>query len=532
MADIYGTPGNDNLVGTEDYDYIYGYEGDDTLSGLGSDDNLYGQEGNDVLNGGDGNDYLSGGNGNNQLNGGSGDDYIFGDAGVNVIDGGDGDDLFRLYTYAGSNPVTVTYTNVNNGSVTGGDSSGTTFKNIEHTEIFTDAGDDVINVTAAIGGTSSRFYWANYIYAYGGNDTITTGSGRDYVRGDAGNDTINTGDGDDDVSGDDGNDIINTGAGNDNISGSNGTDTVNAGDGDDTIQYNYYGNSAASLGTIDGGAGVDFLSLSYYSSDSPIKISFANTTTGGIVTGGLTFKNIERVSIQGGRDNDSIDIKAMDSSLATSSNNLYGYEGNDKLTGSAYADYLSGGTGNDTLAGGAGVDTLYGESGGDSLNGGAGDDTLAGGTENDKLTGGAGNDYLSGESESDTLTGVDTTASLLRPGTGEFDYLSGGSGRDYFVLGDKTRVYYDDGNASVDGTADFAYIADYQLSQKDNIRLQGSSLNYELVADVTATGSNGGTYSGTGIYRKGATNELIAIVGNYSSTNTVAQVEAGLQFLV
>jgi Ca2+-binding RTX toxin-like protein len=57
--------------------------------------------------------------------------------------------------------------------------------------------------------------------------------------------------------------------------------------------------------------------------------------------------------------------------------------GNDKITGSKFADTIYGGKGNDTLKGGAGNDVLKGD---------AGNDTLYGGLGKDVLTGGAGKD--------------------------------------------------------------------------------------------------------------------------------------------
>lgn len=51
--------------------------------------------------------------------------------------------------------------------------------------------------------------------------------------------------------------------------------------------------------------------------------------------------------------------------------------GNDKVTGSQYADNILGGTGKDSLLGGLGNDTLEGGLGADKLSGGAGKDTFA-----------------------------------------------------------------------------------------------------------------------------------------------------------
>ena len=64
----------------------------------------------------------------------------------------------------------------------------------------------------------------------------------------------------------------------------------------------------------------------------------------------------------------------LDQSLATTGQRLYGYAGDDTLTG---------GSGNDILRGGAGDDTLIGGAGNDYLNGGAGNDTLTGGFGSD-----------------------------------------------------------------------------------------------------------------------------------------------------
>jgi len=61
MADLFGTLGNDTLIGGEE---------NDTRNGDGGDDTLIGGAGHDVLNGGDGVDTLTGGAGNDVLNGG------------------------------------------------------------------------------------------------------------------------------------------------------------------------------------------------------------------------------------------------------------------------------------------------------------------------------------------------------------------------------------------------------------------------------------------------------------------------------
>ena len=72
---VYGTAGDDRMIGSDDDDYFYALAGNDVLEGLGGHDVLKGFEGNDVLNGGDG------------------DDGLFADEGADTLDGGEGTDI-------------------------------------------------------------------------------------------------------------------------------------------------------------------------------------------------------------------------------------------------------------------------------------------------------------------------------------------------------------------------------------------------------------------------------------------------------
>ncbi len=114
---------------------------------------------------------------------------------------------------------------------------------------------------------------------------------------------------------------------------------------------------------------------------------------------------------------------------------LYGDDGDDKLTGGRGDDTLDGGEGNDELRGaggddllkgGKGDDSLYGDAGADALYGGAGYDLLYGGTGADILLGGAGDDVLYGDSGPMTARGADLAA----------DQLNGGAGNDQLWIGD------------------------------------------------------------------------------------------------
>ena len=92
-------------------------------------------------------------------------------------------------------------------------------------------------------------------------------------------------------------------------------------------------------------------------------------------------------SLLGGRSssrNDQLQAPAA----TTNSYQIWGYDGNDSLTGGSRPDALLGGTGEDRLDGGGSNDILYGGPDKDTLVGGDGNDTLIGGPGDDVLLGG------------------------------------------------------------------------------------------------------------------------------------------------
>ncbi len=117
--------------------------------------------------------------------------------------------------------------------------------------------------------------------------------------------------------------------------------------------------------------------------------------------------------------------------------NMYGYAGNDSLTGSIALDQIYGGEGNDTLTGAAGNDRVNGEAGKDSLAGGAGNDKMDGGSGNDTMNGDADNDTMYGGSGLDSMDGGigndnmrgDSSNDTIRGGAGN-DRLDGGTYND------------------------------------------------------------------------------------------------------
>lgn len=103
LGSLWGTSGDDVLVGGAADDTLAGFEGNDSLIGGDGADTAYGDEGHDTLIGGTGDDVLwgdFGSAGNDSLSGGDGDDELIGEAGHDTLAGGAGTDT--LYGDAGN----------------------------------------------------------------------------------------------------------------------------------------------------------------------------------------------------------------------------------------------------------------------------------------------------------------------------------------------------------------------------------------------------------------------------------------------
>ena len=285
-------------------------------------------------------------------------------------------------------------------------------------------------------------------------DRIESGAGKDLATGGDGNDTIDGDTGEDRLFGDRGADLLDGGAGNDFLQAGDGRDRLLGGDGDDTL-FGDAGND-----TLTGNAGNDLL-----------------------------FAGAGKDSLNGGTGNDS----------------LFGSDGNDTINGDTGDDRLFGDRGADFLDGGAGNDFLQGGDDGDRLLGGDGDDTLFGGD---------GNDRLNGNNNNDLLIGIDPNDSNSTFGAGELDTLTGGAGNDTFVLANKNRVFYDDGDNSTAGDGDFALITGFNTNQ-DRIQLQGSADFYSLDFFASSTETVGAKL----IYHSGISDlaETIAVLEDVDS---------------
>jgi Ca2+-binding RTX toxin-like protein len=454
--------------------YVSTNSGDDYID-------LSAATGGSTIYGGVGNDYIYGGVGNDTIDAGAGNDLIYTKSGADSIDGGAGIDSFILDNYLDTANTTISFTYANStstGTITGGFSNGTTFKNIEQLNLYTGAGADNINTIGA-------FPTNSYIYTGDGNDTITTGSaGNNYLYGQGGDDNItgglyyNPG----------GIDYLEGGAGNDTLTGGGGTNYLIGGLGDDT----YIIDVSSVYATIDDiydtiteatNSGND--TLSFQPSTYDITVNLSQTTTQSFVPGyGTIFQ------LSGGLNN-----------IET----VIGGFGNDNITGNALDNIINGGNGNDTLLAGAGNDTIYSGTGYSSL----GADSIDGGTGNDYLdinnstdtanttinynisyngpsspigtiTGGSnsgttfqnieGLSILAGSGNDSINISRSNLASFISGGDGN-DYLAGGTGNDTLSggAGNDTLAGGYGVNSLAGGTGDDTYFITYPLGQNLNV---------------------------------------------------------------
>ena len=358
---------------------------------------LNGGNGIDVLNGGPGDDVLNGGGSNDTLNGGAGNDTLNGGTGADVMVGGLGND-----TYIVDNTGDVVTEGLNGGTdVVQTTLNNYTLGNNVETLVFTGTG--------AFTGKGNAI--ANTITGGSGNDFLYGMGGNDQLNGGAGNDALDGGDGADNLQGGAGNDNLIGGAGNDRLEGGQGADSMTGGSGDDVYLVDNAMDSVKE--GLNGGTDVVQTTLQNYTLANNVEtLVFAGT---GAFTGkGNAIAN----TINGGSGNDF----------------LYGMGGNDQLNGGAGNDFLEGGEGIDNLQGGTGNDYMIGGVGNDRLEGGLGADIMAGGSGNDTFvfSAGFGRDRITNGFDSNPGGGQDLLdLSLLGIGVANFASsvtIAGGSG--------------------------------------------------------------------------------------------------------
>jgi hypothetical protein len=222
---------------------------------------------------------------------------------------------------------------------------------------------------------------SDFVFGKEGNDTLQGNLGNDYLDGGVGDDRLFGGDGadillggggDDLLHGGAGNDILNGGAGNDQLDGGEGSDTYlfGIGSGHDTI-YNY-DRSAGRFDVVLLGAGLgkQDVQLSRESSDLVIKLKGHSDT---LRVGSFFYQDaaggyqIDQIQFAGGQSWSLEEIKQIVMQPAEGLTQLHGYESADLIQGSEIGEFINGYGGNDTLIGGGGDDRLDGGAGNDVL---------------------------------------------------------------------------------------------------------------------------------------------------------------------
>ena len=269
------------------------------------------------------------------------------------------------------------------------------------------------------------------IYGHGGDDTITTGAGRDKVDGDAGIDTVVY----ENVAYQGNNSIFLRKAGN--------TVSYSSTDSLTNVEFIQFADVRISAKTFEitpvieieidqvqvreGSTATFNFQLDM---PAPVDVVFSYSTEDIDAQAGSDYvAKSGQVTILAGSTTATVDVETIDDTVyneptETFALNLSGLSGatfNDNKTEFGLVAYienkdealvLNGGTDDDVLTGGNSNDSLRGFNGNDYLIGNEGNDTLKGDNDNDNLDGGKGDDVLFGFNGNDTLNGGEGTDRL------------------------------------------------------------------------------------------------------------------------
>lgn len=215
----------------------------------------------------------------------------------------------------------------------------------------------MVGTTAADKLTASSYQ--DVLYGLNGNDILTGSAGDDYLRGDAGADILNGGLGLDVLLGGAGNDIYII----EESSHHSGAEIVDADTTAGNVDEVRFASTSNATNTIG-------QTLIVFAGDSGIERVVIGTGTGATA--------------------DSTGIKTLNVDATAGANGLtlIGNAGANILTGTGYADSISGGLGLDVITGGVGRDTILGGGGLDALSGGLDSDLYRLSLLTDALPGG------------------------------------------------------------------------------------------------------------------------------------------------
>jgi VCBS repeat-containing protein len=505
----------------EGAEILYGSPGEDALVGTEKDSTLYGREGNDVLEGGAGQDQLYGEAGDDTLDGGADRDWLYGGAGSNtyIVSPGMGLDNAVGASLAVANDTVVFAPGVRpeDVSVQLGDASwssqagdvgyynlvigiGGNDALIVRSENWDDLGRGAIQrfrfddgtewtladvIARADGGKMGwqQRDWGdpNDIVGSQAEDDISDYTGQSVtVRARGNNDNVYLEAGNDRVSAGSGDDTVYAGAGDDLVAGEAGDDHLDTGAGNDVVVFNY-GDGQDMLRT---GEGMD--TLSFGATVTPAMLSVALDRDGRVVLlidggagGSITLEDTWNAHLPGDLER----IQFIDADGKARIFDLAGWlqaNAGTLLSATTDAPLAFDGTGFELTgtvapAGGLeavayaqsgdlfgtanlvdntpsdGDDVLYGTPNGDLLSAGAGNDIVLGLAGDDTIQGGDGNDLIHGGDGDDVLEG-NAGDDVIYGGWGA-DQLSGGAGNDQLFgeWGGDTYVYQaGDGEVIID----------------------------------------------------------------------------------
>jgi Ca2+-binding RTX toxin-like protein len=249
-----GGAGTDQLQGGAGGDIAFGGIGNDALLGFGGQDQLHGGDGNDGLDGGEGNDQVFGEDGDEYDQGGP---YFRGGPGNDTIDGGPGDDRWDAIQDGGGKDTFVGGPGFDSVSGFNAWTGGLTWS-LNGVADDTVAGAPAADSPDNVGGADVEKLIGSYNFAdalvgndipnvlddgaIGNNvdsadDTLNGLGGNDLLLAHGGGDTLNGDAGFDTLMGGPGDDALNGGAENDLLQGEAGGDAYNGGDGIDTADF-------------------------------------------------------------------------------------------------------------------------------------------------------------------------------------------------------------------------------------------------------------------------------------------------------
>ena len=391
-----------------------GHAQGDTISNF---ENVIGSKYDDTLEGGAGDhdNKLMGGPGADRLTGGDGDDVLVGGPGADELDGDQG----RSDTQTRSKDDTLSYegssagvrVNLATASVSGGDAEGDEIE-VERDKYDhdNDADTDEKDVSTLEHVTGSDH--ADRLIGDHRSNTLKGGKGDDTLRG--GTDAWNDPNAGDTLIGGPGADELDGGSskylGNDGAVGGTG----DAADVEHKDTASYAGAMSGITLDLDSGRGTrgdakgdTLISIEKIMGSSYDDVFIASEEVdvidGGNETDGKEDKG-DTVSYELSFEPVTVDLTQQVQSTDATVNDEESFAYGDDLTN---IENVTGSAYNDKLTGDDGDNTLTGDSGRDELIGNAGKDTLLGGADRDTLTGNDGDDMLDGGAGADTLTGGD-----------------------------------------------------------------------------------------------------------------------------